>query len=303
MPSPASDVHQRPAGANVAVEPITWGPTISEFPMPRWLAAEGFTCLEVLLQWGGQRFSEFFFGRDEHEPVAMKANLLAVATKSSLKPGMATVAFPIDIRTPKELHQQPGGGLSEDLVGTASKLRLHGHGFAPDAEKNSENLCPRALFREIPSCSCIVAAVGSLSTRPPPPSLISCSCAIYLRLEIVGMNRSTMSCLPFIIMEAKSPAAEVGFQSHDTGCTSRNSENLCPLSLGNHRIRTNPRRRFVCPGLSLSNLQRPNSPERSLRGSGSPMAFQGGEIPRIFALSTAGEVPGKHSRNAIIPFL
>jgi hypothetical protein len=39
------------------------GPTNSEFPMPRWLAVRGFTCLEVLLRsapiGGGQRFSEF----------------------------------------------------------------------------------------------------------------------------------------------------------------------------------------------------------------------------------------------------
>jgi hypothetical protein len=57
-------------------------------------------------------------------------------------------------------------------------------------------------------------------------------------------------------------------------------------------LRPGPRRRFVCPGLSLSNLQRPNSAERSSRGSGSPKAFQGGEIRRIFALSAAGEGSG-----------
>jgi hypothetical protein len=51
-------------GANVAVEPTTWGPTISEFPMPLWLAMAshtGFTCLEVLLQWEVGKDSRNFF--------------------------------------------------------------------------------------------------------------------------------------------------------------------------------------------------------------------------------------------------
>jgi hypothetical protein len=56
-----------------------------------------------------QRLSDSLSARDEHEPVAMKANLLAVPTRSSLRPGMEAVAFPIDIRIPQRIHQQPGG--------------------------------------------------------------------------------------------------------------------------------------------------------------------------------------------------
>jgi hypothetical protein len=38
-------------------------------------------------------------------------------------------------------------GLSEDLVGTASKFAFMGHGFIPDvlSERNSENLCPPCI--------------------------------------------------------------------------------------------------------------------------------------------------------------
>jgi hypothetical protein len=73
--------------------------------------------------------------------------------------------------------------------------------------------------------------MGSLSTRRLRPSSISFSCVIDLRREIVDINWSTMSCLPFVIMEAKSPAAEVGFQSLDIGCTrfQKFRESLPPL--------------------------------------------------------------------------
>jgi hypothetical protein len=232
--------------------------------------------------------------------------------------GLGGISWPEFRGTPELRHQPNGNRLrfdGRDSVGvrcslthrrdtstiqrrrTASKLRLHGHGFAPDAaEKIPRIFAPVDCFvRFLPVL--VLLRNGSLSTRPLPPSSISCSCAIDLRLEIVGINRSTMSCLPFIIMEAKSPAAEVGFQSHDTGCThfQKFRESL-PPQFGNHRIRPKPAAKVRLARLSLSNLQRPNSAERSSRGPGSPMAFQGGEISRIFALSAAGEVPGMRSQ-------
>jgi hypothetical protein len=72
-------------------------------------SVEGFTCLEVLLQWEGAKILGIFFGRDEHEPVAMKANLLAVATKSSLRPDGNRGIPDRHPHPPKELHQQLGG--------------------------------------------------------------------------------------------------------------------------------------------------------------------------------------------------
>jgi hypothetical protein len=51
-------------------------------------------------------------------------------------------------------------------------------------------------------------------------------------------------------MKAKSSAAEFGFQIHALiASTSRNSENLCPSSVAQFRIRTDPRRTFVYAGL------------------------------------------------------
>jgi hypothetical protein len=122
--------------------------------------------------------------------------------------------------------------------------------------------------------------------------LISYSCAIDLRLEIVGMNRSTMSCLPFIIMEAKSPAAEVGFQSHDTGCThfQKFRESL-PPQFGQSPNSYKPAAKVRLPRFVAIESATSKFSREKFGGFGITMAFQGGEIPRVFALSAAGEVP------------
>jgi hypothetical protein len=60
-------------------------------------------------------------------------------------------------------------GLSDDLVGNREQVRLHGHRFVPDAaERNSENLCPPALFREIPSCSVSLRRCVAVHKIAPP---------------------------------------------------------------------------------------------------------------------------------------
>jgi hypothetical protein len=53
--------------------------------------------------------------------------------------------------------------------GNREQVRLHGHRFVPDAsERNSENLCPLALFREIPSCSVSLRRCAAVHKIAPP---------------------------------------------------------------------------------------------------------------------------------------
>jgi hypothetical protein len=73
-------------------------------------------------------------------------------------------------------------------VGNREQVRLHGHRFVPDAaERNSENLCPPALFREIPSCSVSLRRCVAVH-KIAPPSGAPYTGARDPRPEIGGMN-------------------------------------------------------------------------------------------------------------------
>jgi len=75
-------------------------------------------------------------------------------------------------------------------LGSRVQVRLHGHGFVPDAGgRNSENLCPLALFREIPFCSPSLRRCAAVH-KTAPTVLEPCTRAIDLRLEIGGINRA-----------------------------------------------------------------------------------------------------------------
>jgi hypothetical protein len=110
------------------------------------------------------------------------------------------------------------------------QVRLHGHGFVPDAaERNSENLCRLVLFREISFCSVSLwhwAAVHKIAPHRPG---VRVPVALLFASRSTASTAGSMGCLSFIIIEAKPPAAEGGVSK---SChwlrPPRNSENLCP---------------------------------------------------------------------------
>jgi hypothetical protein len=81
-------------------------------------------------------------------------------------------------------------GLSDDFVVwvTACKFAFMATGSCPTrAERNSENLCPPALFREIPSCSVSLRRCVAVH-KIAPPSGAPYTGARDPRPEIGGMN-------------------------------------------------------------------------------------------------------------------